>query len=346
MKYNVNFRQSYLFFLFVLAFFSLLSCRQSNKPDVSAIHLDVKISRFDQDLYAGKSKEIAETDEFLKKKYGWFYNDFTNRMVGNGEYSSREILSTLYNDQAYTDLSKESDSVFKDITPINNELTQAFKYIKYYYPKVQAPQFISFISGFAVQTPIGDNYMGIGLDMFLGKDSKFYKAIVQSVPAYLSRRFAPEYIVPRVTETYAREELFKEHDEDRTLLAKMIHNGKILYFMDQVLADEVPDSVKIGYTKSQIEWCKGFEADIWAYYLENNLLFETDYQKMQVFLSEGPFTPGLGEKNESAPKLGVWMGWQIVKKYMKNNQEISLQQLMMETDAQKILNASKYKPKK
>ncbi|WP_316793299.1 gliding motility lipoprotein GldB [Pedobacter frigoris] len=346
MKYNVNFRQSYLFFLFVLAFFSLLSCTQSTKPDVSTIHLDVKIARFDQDLYAGKSKDITETDEFLKKKYGWFYNDFTNRMVGNGEYSSREILTTLYKDQAYTDLSRESDSVFKDITPINNDLTQAFKYIKYYYPKAQIPQFISFISGFAVQTPIGDNYMGIGLDMFLGKDSKFYKAIVQSVPGYLSRRFTPEYIVPRVAETYAREELFKERDEDRTLLAKMIHNGKILYFMDQVLADEVPDSVKIGYTKSQIEWCKEFEADIWAYYLENNLLFETDYQKIQVFLSEGPFTPGLGEKNESAPKLGVWIGWQIVKKYMKNNQEVSLQQLMMETDAQKILNASKYKPKK
>lgn len=341
---TLKFSQSYPFFLFVFAFFLLVSCQQSQKPDLSGINLEIKTERFDQDLYAGKSKDIAETDAFLSKKYGWFYKDYLNRMIGNGEHSGQEILSTLYQDQAYTDLSKESDQVYHDFSLIDEQLTQTFKYIRYYYPKTRIPRFISFVSGFAVQTPIGDDYIGIGLDMFLGKDSQFYPAIVQSVPAYLSRRFTPEYIVPRVTETYAREELFKARDEDRTLLSKMIHNGKILYFMDRVLADELPDSVKIGYTMQQMEWCQNFEAEIWAFYLENNLLFETDYQKIQVFLSEGPFTPGLGEKNESAPKLGIWTGWQIVRKYMENNEGVTLQQLMMETDAQQILNAAKYKP--
>lgn len=374
MRYNVKIRQIYLFFLFVPAFFSsayrhfmqildsatrlqlqrlllvtsiclLFSCKQGNKPDVNGIALDIKIERFDQDLYAGKLKDLTQTDNLLKSKYGLFYDDYIHRMVGNFEYSNQEILKTLYKDQAYTDLNHEADSVFKDIKPIEQDLTQAFKYIKYYYPQVKMPRFISFISGFAVQTPIGNDYVGIGLDMFLGKKSKFYKAIVESVPTYLSRRFTPEYIVPRITETYAREELFHERDEDRTLLSKMIQNGKILYFMDQILEEKMPDSIKIGYTKKQIEWCKTFESDIWAYYLQNNLLFQTDYQKIQVLLSEGPFTPGLGERNESAPKLGVWTGWQIVRKYMAENKNITLQQLMAERDAQKILNLSKYKPK-
>ncbi len=347
MIYNVKFHQSYLFFLFVPAFFSLLlvSCTQSTKPDVSEIHLDVKIARFDKDLYAGKANSLDKTNEFLTKKYDVFYDDYVHRMVGNFDYTNEQILTTLYKDSAYTDLNKEVDNVFKDITPIEKDLSESFKYILHYYPKAKVPRFISFVSGFAVQTPIGDNYMGIGLDMFMGKDSKFYKAIVQSVPTYLSRRFTPEYIVPRIAETYAREELFHERDEDRTLLSKMIYNGKILYFMDEVLADIVPDSVKIGYTQKHLDWCKMFESDIWAYYLQNNLLFETDYQKIQVFLAEGPFTPGLGEKNESAPKLGIWTGWQIVRKYMQENKEVTLQQLMAEKDAQKILNLSKYKPK-
>ncbi|WP_448636652.1 gliding motility lipoprotein GldB [Pedobacter panaciterrae] len=309
------------------------------------MHLDVKIARFDRDLYAGKSKNLSETNAFLTKKYGTFYDDYVHRMVGNFDYTNQEILTTLYQDSAYSDLNKEVDSVFKDITPIEKDLSETFKYVLYYYPKAKVPQFISFVSGFAVQTPIGDNYMGIGLDMFMGKNNQFYKAIVQSVPTYLSRRFTPEYIVPRITETYAREELFHERDEDRTLLSKMIHNGKILYFMDKVLDEKVPDSVKIGYTQKHIDWCKTFESDIWAYYLQNNLLFETDYQKIQVLLSEGPFTPGLGEKNESAPKLGIWTGWQIIRKYMQENKDVTLQQLMAEQDAQKILNLSKYKPK-
>lgn len=340
--YNVKFSQSYLFFLFILTF---LSCKQGKKPDVDHIKLDVKIERFDKDLYAGKSNDLKQTDQLLQRKYGVFYDDFMHQMVGNYEYSNAQILTTLFNDQAYEDLTKEKDSVFTDLTPIEKELTQTFKYIKYYYPKAQTPRFIAFISGFAVQTPIGNDYMGIGLDMFLGKNSQFYPAIVESVPVYLSRRFTPEYIVPRVTETYAREELFTERDSDRTLLAKMVHNGKILYFMDQVLADKVPDSVKIGYTGKQLEWCKQFEKEIWGYYLENDLLFETDYQKIQVLLGEGPFTPGLGEKNESAPKLGVWTGWQIVRRYMQENPSVTLQQLMAEKDPQKILQVSKYKPK-
>lgn len=370
MIYNVKYSQIYLFFLSIPSFFSaggrsqptvkrvsggfflflavpilLFSCKQGSKPDVSDIQLEIKIGRFDQDLYNGKTKDLTQTDKMLQGKYGPFYNDFVHRMVGDPSYSNTEILSTLYKDQAYTDLNREADSVFKDMGGIEKDLTQTFKYVKHYYPNVKVPKMISFISGFAVQTPIGDDYMGIGLDMFLGKNSKFYGAIVQSVPTYLSRRFSPEYVVPRITETYAREELFPERDEDRTLLSKMIQNGKILYFMDQVLADEVPDSVKIGYTKSQLEWCKTYEKDIWAYLLQNKLLFETDYQRIQVFLGEGPFTPGLGEKNESAPKLGVWMGWQMVRKYMQENKEISLQQLMAEKDPQKILNMSKYKPK-
>lgn len=342
MIYNVKLCQIYLFFLVVLTFFS---CKQSAKPDVSHIDLTVKIERFDRDLAQGKSAGLQQTDELLQKKYGAFYDDYVHRMVGNFEYSNTDILSTLYKDQAYYDLNREADSVFSDMKPIEKELTQTFKYIRYYYPKAPLPRFIAFISGFAVQTTIGNNYMGVGLDMFLGNNSKFYGAIVESVPLYLSRRFTPEYIVPRTTETFAREELFKERDEDRSLLSKMIYNGKILYFMDQVLPDETPDSVKIGYTAKQLNWCKTFEADIWGYYLQNSLLFETDYQKIQVFLSEGPFTPGLGEKNESAPKLGIWIGWQIVRKYMQENKQITLQQLMTEKDMQKILQQSKYKPK-
>ena len=181
--------------------------------------------------------------------------------------------------------------------------------------------------------------------MFLGKDSKFYGALVESLPQYLTRKFTPAYIVPRVSEYYVRENLIKEQDQDRSLLAKMIYNGKILYFMEQVLPETTPDSVKIGYTAQQLAWCKTFEPEIWAYFMENNLLYNTDYSKIQVYLSDGPFTPGIGEKRESAPKLGVWIGWQIVKQYMKQHPDVTLNQLMAEKDAQKILSDSKYKPK-
>ncbi len=342
MKYNVKHQQIYLIFLFALVF---ISCKQGNRPDVSNIKLDIKIERFDKDLYSGKANDVTATDKKLNTKYGVFYDDFLHKIL-DSRYSNTESLYNLYNDKAYTDLTNEVDSVFLNLKAQEEGLTETFKYIKYYYPKAKIPKIVSFVSGFAYQMPVGDNYLGIGLDMFLGKDSKFYTAIVKSVPLYLSKRFTPEYIVPRVAETYAHEELFQEPDGDRTLLSKMIFQGKILYFLDQVLPENIPDSIKIGYTKDQLGWAQNFETDIWAYFLENNFLYETDYHKIQVFLSEGPFTPGLGENRDSAPKLGVFTGWQIVKKYMETHPDVTLKQLMAENDAQKILNQSKYKPKR
>jgi gliding motility-associated lipoprotein GldB len=349
MKHNVKYIskgmplvQIYLFFLCVIIFFS---CKTDHRPDVSNINLTIKIQRFDQDLYAGKTKDLASTNAALAKKYGFFYDDFAHQMVGNSSMSTTAVLAGLYKDTAYSVLNKEVDSVYPNLNKVEKDLTTSFKYIKYYYPKAKVPQFIAFLSGFAYQVPIGNNYMGIGLDMFLGKDSKFYGAIVASVPMYLSRRFTPEYIVPRVTEEYVREELFKERDEDQTLLAKMIYNGKILYFLDQVLPQNTPDSLKIGYTTAQLTWCNTFESNIWGYFLEKDLLYKSDLQKIQTYITDGPFTPGLGDKKTSAPKLGFYTGWQIVKKYMAENPETTLQQLMAETDAQKILTKSKYKPK-
>lgn len=342
MKSNIKRCQIYLFFSCVLLFFS---CQQNTRPNTDNIKLDIKIERFEQDLYQGKGKNVGQTDNLLRKKYGVFYDDFMFRMVGNPNLKTTDMLATLYKDQAYTDLNHEVDSIYPNLNAVETDLTQTFKYIKYYYPKAKIPRFISFLSGFAYQVPIGNDYMGIGLDMFLGNNSKFYGAIVQSVPMYQSRRFEPKYIVPRIAEVFAREELFEERDEDRTLMAKMIHNGKILYFMDQVLPENTPDSLKIGYTSKQYEWCKTYEGNIWGLFLENELLYQSDLQKIQTFLTDGPFTPGIGDKKESAPKLGVWLGWQIVKKYMQENPKVTLQQLMADTDAQQILLKAKYKPK-
>lgn len=113
--------------------------------------------------------------------------------------------------------------------------------------------------------------------------------------------------------------------------------------MDAVMP-ELPDSLKIGYTSKQIKWAENFETGIWAYFLEQNLLYETDYFKIQKFLTEAPFTPGIGDKNESAPKLAVFTGWKIVKKYMDKNPSVALRDLMTNTNSQQILEKSKYRP--
>ena len=337
--------QIYLFFFICLL---AVSCNNKKAPDVSHIDLAVRIERFDQELNKLKIANLSSKIPGLRKKYTWFYDDYMERMISVGSATDTSYYSNLRSviqNEDYLALKAVVEKTFPDMNKQEDELRTSFKYIRYYYPKQKLPRLISFVSGFAIQTPVGNDYIGIGLDMFLGTNgSAFYPALRQSIPQYISRRFSPENISPRVIEALIRENMFPEEDKDKSLLTKMIYNGKILYFMGAIMP-ETEDSLKIGYTSDQIQWCKDHEAGIWAYLLQNELLFETDYIKIQKYLAEAPFTPGVGENSESAPKLGAWTGWQIVKRYMEKNPDVRLQKLMQNKDSQKILNDSKYKPK-
>jgi gliding motility-associated lipoprotein GldB len=336
-----------LIYLFFLISLSLTSCGDKKRIDVSGVKLDVRVERFDQSLNSLSSQNLGEKAPILKQQYGPFYNDFMEKMLGVGATQDTTYytnLRTVLTNKDYLELKAEVAKVYPDLHTTDGELNDAFKHVLYYYPQQKIPRLISFFSGFAYQVTIGQDYIGIGLDMFLGANSKFYPALRESIPAYLSKRYTPENITPRVVEAFEREELFPERDEDRSLLAKMVYNGKILYFMNNMIP-EASDSLLIGYTDKQLKWCNENEANIWGYFLQENLLYETDYLKIQKYLTEAPFTPGIGEQNESAPKLAVWTGWQIVKKYMDKNPGVTLQQLMQNTDYQNILNKSGYKPK-
>ncbi len=326
---------------------SFTACTGRNEPDISKINLKIKIERFDQAMSGLTAQNVAVLAPQLQKQYTWFYADYMEGMLSVGSTADTGYYAnvrTVLNNAEYQALAKAVAAKYPDLKQQEAELTDAFKRIVYYFPNQKIPKLISFLSGFSVQTPIGNDYIGIGLDMFLGDDSPFYPALTQSIPRYISRRFTPENIAPRVLESFVREELYPEKTNSQTLLERMVYNGKIVYLMQKALPN-APDSLLMGYTEAQNSWCKEYEADIWAYFLEENLLYEADYLKIQKYLTDAPFTPGLGENNQSAPKLAVWIGWQLVKKYMDKHPELSPKDLLNKTDAQELLQASHYKPK-
>ena len=359
MKKKLNFAQSIKMIstlniktqIYSIFFIGLLlsACNRHKKVDVSNIHIDVTIERFDKDFNALGVKPMNQQVTFLENKYGIFYRDFLALILQVDDINVKDTayfqnVRDVLKAQPYLDLKHDVDSVYPNVDKQNAELTDAFRRIKYYFPQQKLPKVYAYFSGFQAQTTIGNGYIGVGLDLFLGANSRFYPALTEAYPRYMSRNFTPDNITPRVVETMLRENMFPENDDNGTLLTKMIYNGKIMYMMDQLLPD-VQDSVKIQYTTKQLAWCNKFESSIWGYFLDQNLLYETDYPKIQKYLTVAPFTPGVGENNESAPKLGIWIGWQIVRKYMDKHPDITLPRLMAETDEQKILSDSKYHPK-
>jgi uncharacterized protein YjaZ len=124
----------------------------------------------------------------------------------------------------------------------------------------------------------------------------------------------------------------------------MIYFGKELYLKD-LLLPTTSDAEKIGYTPAQITWCTENEGYIWRYFMEEKLIYSTDSKLANRFINLAPFSKFYLEiDNESPGRVGTWIGWQIVRSFMENN-EVNLSDLM-QIDAKEIFNKSKYKPKK
>lgn len=344
---NLLRRQIYLFFVTIL----VLSCQNDTSrgiPDVSHVASNIRIERFDQDLEHLDSANAREWNAEMADAYGQFYTDYLLFMLEAGNPQDTAAMASVLRAIAvkpdFIDLAKAVSEKYPDLQSVEEELNQAYRFLHYYLDEVNQPRFISFFSGFAYQVPVGEDYIGIGLDMFLGSDSKFYPALIKSIPLYISRRFTPENIVPRVIEGVLREEILPASGDETNTLTHMIYQGKILYAMDLVLP-HAPDSLKIGYTEAQMTWANQYRADIWAWFVGENLLYSTDYNRIQKYFTEAPFTPELGEQQESAPKLGSYIGWHIVRQYMERHPDVTLQALFEETDAQAILDKSKFKGK-
>lgn len=337
--------QKYFFFL-IIATSSCSNKVTFEKPDVSAVDVTVVIDRFDQKLGQLQPKDVLKYTQLWTQEYPYFFSDYTTNILEIGDPKDslqlEYMLSKIIQTRDFIDLSKAVSRTFPDLKMQERTLTKAFKYIKYYYPSYEVPQLIAYVGGFSYQTPVGEHYVGIGLDMFLGADSEFYPALVEKIPRYISRRFTPENISPRVVETILREDILPAPDAVYNTLQHMIYNGKILYALDFLL-EEASDEDKIGYSKKQLDWAKQYQKEIWTWFVQENLLYNTDYPRIQKYFSEAPFTPELGENNESAPKLGSYIGWMIVRKYMERNPQISLKELLEQQDAQQILEDAKFK---
>ena len=140
------------------------------------------------------------------------------------------------------------------------------------------------------------------------------------------------------------ESIFKPNEDKNDLLSQIIHEGKIMYALDAMLPG-INDTIKIRYTKKQLTWCKENEFNMWAYIVREKLLYTTDLSTVAKFSDDGPFTSFFNH-DLSPSRTGAWLGWQIVRTYMKNNPTTTLPQLLAMKSADRILKDSGYKPSK
>lgn len=332
---------------FFLALLMLQACQKNRLDvDVSDVKCDLILEDFDKDLFASKAISDSTFDfNQVKLKYGKFFEVY-NRYIMNFDPQKDSTFSTQLSEFIKHPMIKylhdTTASVFSNRHKLEGEINEAFRHYKYYYPGDTLPRVLTYISEFGPACYTDQNFAGIGLDMYLGSNFRYYRSIELDFPEYRIKKFRSEYAVRDLMHAMAQSKI--QSVENGQLLNRMIYEGKLLYFV-QAMMPELDDTLVIGYTALQLKWCEDNVLQMWHHFVEEKMLYSTDMITYNRYLVDGPFTSAPGVPTESAPRIGVWLGWQIVKKYMDANPDITLQQMFDEQDAQRILQQSKFRPK-
>ncbi|MCV2486391.1 gliding motility lipoprotein GldB [Flavobacterium sp. SH_e] len=313
-------------FAVVLCLF-FLSCDQKSKveKEVEEIPVDIKVERFDKVFFETKPQDLAK----IKKQYPFFF-------PGNDD----NIWIQKMNDPIWREVYDEVQKKYSNFEPVRKEFDGLFQHIKYYFPKTKIPKVITVIGemDYSAKAIYADSLVVVALELYLGKDHKFYE-----FPNYLKQNFEERQIMPDVVSSFSYRNI--PNSLDKSLVAQMVFEGKQLYAKD-LLLPEYTDAEKIGYTPEQIKWCEENEAYMWRYFIENEMLYSDDPKLRTRFITPAPFSKFFLEiDNDSPGRVGTWIGWQMVRSYMKNNSNVSLAELF-KIDAKEIFEKSKYKPKK
>jgi hypothetical protein len=338
----MNRRFATVLFLASLLIFSC-TCNPEKKTDELSVEpeFSIPLFRFEKDL-AGLIPDDSLAYRQLEQTYGTFLKLFSIRILNLRNAPDSIRMRELYRFAVDSDirlLKEKSDSVFSAFDTHYRQLISAFQQLKKQAPSWPVPaSIITFISAFNYRVITTDSVLAISLDMFLGSGEKEMYGSV-GFPRYLSRKFSPEYLVVDALRGWIQSEM-PDDSAGNDLVSRMIHYGKQQYLLKQILPD-LPDSILFGYTHEQMKWCIKEEANIWAYFIEKNLLFNTQVQQYARFITDGPTTHGMPK--ESPGNIGLFTGYRLVKAYAENNKADAKSVLQLK-DAHELMRKSGYRP--
>lgn len=331
--------------LFVLIMILLHGC-QCNKnrqnADVSNIKIDVSIKRLDSELFQLGGDSLAAQFRDLNEQYHDFPAFYLKEVLNLGDYKRQpeqtiENLAKYLNDPYVREVRDSCEKLFGDFSPYTTELSDALKHFHYYFPNKPVPEVVTFISNFSYSALTFDTfYLGIGLDMHLGSNFKYYPDLY---PKYMYEKFTPDYLTANAVKALATQ-YFQIEAKDKTVLGEMIVKGLVLHFADLLMPD-ADDYKKIGYKPEEIQWCMMSEPEIWKFFVDKQLLYSTDMLQNRQYISPGPAASGM--PREAPGNIGSWLGWRIVRAYVAKYPDVAFEELI-KMAPQEMLAKSGYKP--
>jgi hypothetical protein len=300
----------------------------------------IKIERLEQSLFTIPVDSIAASVPRLQRRYGELFDMYNLQVIGRETPDSSGYADNLagfltdsYMNMAY----RRVTEVYPDVAGLENGLSEAFSNYREQFPERAIPSIYTLTSGFRYSMISADTVLAISLDMYLGSQEEMYFRL--NLASYQRHLMDKKYIVPDCMKAWAYTE-FPYNDSIDNVLSNILYEGKIAYYTRQMLP-ETPDSIIFGYTPDQLRWCENNTEEMWVFLVEHKMLYETDYLTINKLTGPAPFCSLF--TRESPGRAAVWLGYQIIRSYMKRN-DVSLEELLLDNDYHNILAKARFKP--
>ena len=308
-------------------------------PDPVVLGPTSKISeiRFDSAFFAMDSMHFEKDLAKLVQRYPQFSEDYFNRILMLSSKTKSKKILAFY--KAYLPIYQATTKIgaSKRSTP---EIEAAFKRFHFFFPDYALPKKLIYFIG-PLETygnVVTKEGLAIGLQLYLGASSSWYysEQINTIYPTYISRQFAPEYIVVNTIQN-----ILNDYDpisiNGKQLIEQMIEIGKRQYILGECLPN-TSDTLLLGYTGNQLEAIEENKGDIWTFLASQNRLFSVDPNLTAAILTEAPYNDYFGE--DVPGNVGKYIGYSIVRSWMhqqKGKSKNDLNQLL-KTPAKAIFN--------
>jgi hypothetical protein len=129
-----------------------MACQNRNAPDVSSIHVDLKLERFDKAFFSIDSNNIPRSLFLLNQQFPYFTNDFIVNILGGEPLSDTSINSFKMARAFYTTYLPVKDSIdreFANLDWLEKDARKSFAYVRYYFPQYPLPsKLVTYIGPF------------------------------------------------------------------------------------------------------------------------------------------------------------------------------------------------------
>lgn len=331
--------------LFILSLFVLISCNTECGHEINTTEIDLQVvfNRADlSQLEINDNEDVAQWFNQNPAITHFFLEDFDGLKpeirAENANNFKRE-LSKIFVHQEFKKLIAETHKQIGDFSVLENDFQEAFRRYKYFDPTFKAPAINTMVTGFlGYDCVLNKDQSGlmIGLEYFLNDKSTYSD---QGMPMYMQEHSKLDNLLPKSI-LLLQNRINAFDPADQTLIAHMVYYGKAYYFASQILPCS-PERTILEYTEAEMTEIATMEKYIYSKFVSDKLFFEKSHEVRARYLNPRPEVSEIGPNCPG--RIGRWLGYQIVKKYVEET-EISLMDLMKESDAKKIFSKARYKP--